>query len=330
MKAIVYEKYGSPEVLELQELAKPAPRDNEVLVKVLATTVTAGDSRMRSFTVPLTFWLPARMMLGIRKPKNSVLGMELAGEVEAVGKEVKKFKVGDYIFASTGGQNFGAYAEYKCLPEDAVMAVKSDHMTYEEAAAVPVGGRTALYFLREANIQKGDKVLIYGASGSVGTFAVQLARHFGAEVTGVCSTTNLELVKSLGADQVIDYTKEDFTKNGETYDVIFDTVGKSSYSDSIRSLKDDGIYLHGVSAPGISMRMVWTSLTSDKKTIGGGPPREADDLVFLKELIEAGVIKPVIDKCYPLEQIVEAHRYVDTGRKKGNVVITVGNKDKAN
>jgi NADPH:quinone reductase-like Zn-dependent oxidoreductase len=215
------------------------------------------------------------------------------------------------------------YAEYKCLPQDGLLALRSANLSCEEAATIPTGGRTALYFLREANIQRGQKVLIYGASGSVGTFAVQLAKYFGAEVTGVCSTANLELVKSLGADKVIDYTKEDFARNGETYDVIFDTVGKSSYSDSIRSLKKDGTYLHAVSAPGISMRMRWTSMTISKKTVGGGPPPKSEDLVFLQELIEAGKIRPVIDRRYPLEQIVEAHRYVDKGHKKGNVVITI-------
>jgi 2-desacetyl-2-hydroxyethyl bacteriochlorophyllide A dehydrogenase len=325
MKAIVYEKYGTPEVLKLKEIEKPSPKDNEVLVKVLATTVTAGDTRMRSFTVPLTFWLPARIALGFRKPKNSILGMEMAGQVEAVGKNVKKFQKGDMVFASTLENGFGAYAEYICLPEDGVIAKYSANLNGEEAATIPVGGRTALYFLREANIKRGQKVLIYGASGSVGTFAVQLAKHFGATVTGVCSTANVKLVKSLGADKVVDYTREDFTKNGETYDVIFDTVGKSSYSDSIRSLTKDGTYLHAVGSPGISIRMRWTAITSGKKTVGGGPPRKAEDLVFLQNLMETGKIKTVIDKRYPLAQIAEAHRYVDTGRKKGNVIITVEN-----
>lgn len=323
MKAIVYTQYGPPEVLKLKDIEKPVPRDNEVLVKVAATTVTAGDSRMRSFTVPLSYWLPARIYLGFRKPKRAILGMELAGEIESVGKDVTRFKTGDPVVASTLEHNTGAYAEYICLPEDGLLAIKPANLTYEEAATIPVGGRTALYFLREAHIQPGQKVLIYGASGSVGTFAVQLARYFGAEVTGVCSTPNLELVKSLGADKVIDYTQEDFARNGEAYDVIFDTVGKSSYSDCMRSLKKDGTYLQAVSAPGISLRMQWTSMTSRKKLVGGGPPPKSEDLVFLKELIEAGKIKPVIDRRYPLEQIVEAHRYVDTGRKKGNVVITV-------
>ncbi len=323
MKAAVYEKYGSPEVLHLKEVAKPVPRDNEVLIKISTTTVTAGDTRMRSFTVPLSFWLPARLYLGITKPKRAILGMECAGEIEAVGKDVKKFKKGDLVFASTIEHEIGGYAEYKCLPEDGVVAKRSTKLSCEDATTIPIGGRTALYFLREANIQPGQKVLIYGASGSVGTFAVQLAKYFGADVTGVCSTTNLELVKSLGADKVIDYTKEDFTKNGEIYDVIFDTVGKASYSNSIKSLKKDGTYLHAVDSPGVSMQMKWTSLTTGKKTVGGGPPPKSGDLVYLKELIEAGTIKPVIDRSYPLEQIVEAHRYVDTGHKKGNVVISV-------
>jgi NADPH:quinone reductase-like Zn-dependent oxidoreductase len=323
MKAIVYTQYGAPDVLKLAEVEKPAPKDNEILVKVYATTVTVADSRVRSFTVPPSYWLPARIALGIRKPKQAILGAELAGEVESVGKDVKRFKPGDRVFASTIEYGWGAYAEYKCLPEDGVLAIRSANLTCEETATLPVGGRTALYFLREAKIQRGQKVLIYGASGSVGTFAVQLARHFGAEVTGVCSTANLELVKSLGADKVIDYTKEDFTKNGETYDVIFDTVGKASYSGCLRSLKEDGTYLQAVAAPGISMRMRWTSMISSRKLVGGGPPPKSEDLVFLKELIEAGKIKPVIDRVYPLEQIVEAHRYVDKGHKKGNVVITV-------
>jgi NADPH:quinone reductase-like Zn-dependent oxidoreductase len=323
MKAVVYEKYGSPDVLELREIEKPAPKDNEVLVKVSVTTVTVADSRVRSFTVPLSYWLPARIALGIRKPKKAILGAELAGEIESVGKDVKRFKKGDQVFASTLEHGFGAYAEYICLPEDGLLAIRPANLTREEAATLPIGGRTALYFLRQANIQPGQKVLIYGASGSVGTFAVQLAKYFGAEVTGVCSTANLEWVKSLGADRVIDYTQEDFTKNGETYDVIFDAVGKASYTGCLRSLKKDGTYLQAVSAPGISMRMRWASMTSSRRLIGGGPPPKSEDLVFLKELVEEGKIKPVIDRVYPLEQIVEAHRYVDKGHKKGNVVIAV-------
>jgi NADPH:quinone reductase-like Zn-dependent oxidoreductase len=322
MKTVIYNRFGPPDVLKVTEVEKPTPKDNEVLIKVSATTVTAGDTRMRSFTVPLTFWLPARIALGFRKPKKDVLGMELAGEVEAVGKDVTRFKVGDKVFASTFEYGFGAYAEYRCLPEKGVMAEKSAALTTEEAATLPIGGRTALAFLRRANIQPGQKVVIYGASGSVGTFAVQLAKYYGAEVTGVCSTANLELVKSLGADKVVDYTKEDFTGNGERYDVIFDTVGKGRFSDFVGALKENGTYLHAVAAPGIMIRMRLTAMTSKKKMVGEGM-LTAEDLLILQELVEAGKLKPVIDRRYPMERIVEAHKYVDTGRKKGNVIITV-------
>jgi NADPH:quinone reductase-like Zn-dependent oxidoreductase len=322
MKAIVATQYGSPDVLTLQEVETPTPKDNELLIKVHATTVNAGDCRMRSFDVPPLFWLPARITLGFRKPKNPIFGMELAGEVKAVGKDVKRFKVGDQVFASTFEANFGAHAEYKCLPENGAVVTKPQNMSYEEAATLPIGANTALFFLKAAHIQPGQKVLIYGASGSVGTFAVQLAKYFGAEVTGVCSTRNVALVKSLGADQVIDYTQEDFTKNGKTYDIIFDAVGKTTLSQCQSVLKRNGYYLHTVMVlPEI--QGLWYSMTTDKKVIGGTAVPRREALVFLKELVEMGRLKPVIDRCYPLEQLVEAHRYVEAGHKKGNVVISV-------
>ncbi len=322
MKAIVCTQYGPPEVLALQEVEKPTPKDNEVLVNVYATAVTSGDSRVRSFTVPLSYWLLARIALGLRKPKQAILGSVFAGEVEAVGKAVKRFQQGDQVFGSKG-HDFGAYAEYLCMPENGSLAIKPANVTYEEAAALPWGGMTALYFLSKGKIHSGQHILIYGASGSVGTSAVQLARHFGAQVTGVCSTAHVALVKSLGADTVIDYTKEDFTQSGVTYDVIFDAVGKSSFAGCMRSLKKEGIYLQAVAAPALSARMRWTALTSGKTLLGGTSVPKTEVLMYLKELVEAGKIQPVIDRCYPLEHMVEAHRYVDTGHKKGNVVITV-------
>jgi NADPH:quinone reductase-like Zn-dependent oxidoreductase len=322
VKAIVATAYGAPDVLQLAEVTKPKPKDNEILIKVHATTVNAGDCRMRSFTVPPIFWLPARLALGLRRPRNPIFGMELAGDVEAVGKDVKRFKPGDQVFASTFEQQFGAHAEYKCLPEDGAVVTKPNTLTYAEAATLPIGAQTALFFLKAGNIRPEHKVLINGASGSVGTFAVQLAKYFGAEVTGVCSTRNVALVQSLGADTVIDYTQVDFTKTGETYDIILDTVGKTTFAQCQGALKSNGYYLNTVLV-GAVMQARWYAMSTDKHVIGGTAVPRTEALVVLKELNEAGRLKPVIDRCYPLEQIVEAHRYVEAGHKQGNVVIRV-------
>jgi NADPH:quinone reductase-like Zn-dependent oxidoreductase len=306
MKAIICTKYGLPEVLLLREVDKPTPKDNEVLIKIYATAVTASDCIIRGFKLPVAMWIPARLALGFTKPIKSILGLVLSGEIEKVGDNVKQFKKGDKVFAHTF-MRFGAYAEYTCLPETSAITLMPSNTSFEEAAAIPFGGTLALYFLKKANIQRGQKVLIYGASGAVGTSAIQLAKHFGAEVSGVCSTVNLELVKSLGADIVIDYTKENFSDNGKQYDLIFDAVGKkkSSHLQYKKALSPNGKFI----------------------SVDDGNPGERavckDNLNTLKELTEIGIMKPVIDKIYPLEQIVEAHKYVDKGHKKGNVIITV-------
>jgi len=324
MKAIVYHEYGPADVLKLAEAAKPTPKDNEVLIKVHATSVTTGDCNLRGFTfVPRGFGLISRLMFGYRKPKKTILGVEVAGEIEVIGKDVTRFKKGDAVFG-IDGTGLGAYAEYKCMSEAGGLVLKPVNLTYAEAAAIPNGALTALTFLKKlANVQPGQKILIVGASGSVGSAAVQIAKHLGAEVTGVCSTANVELVKSLGADRVIDYTREDFAKSGQRYDIIFDTVGKTSFSKCKNALNPQGRYLAG--APGLPEfgQMLWTSIKGGKKVLAGMSSERQEDLAFIKELVEAGKIKPIIDRRYPLEQTAEAHRYVDEGHKKGNVVITV-------
>jgi NADPH:quinone reductase-like Zn-dependent oxidoreductase len=325
MKAIVCTKYGPPDVLQLKDVEKPTPKDNEVLIRIYATTVTAGDCGLRSLKFPLLLQLLARIGFGFKGPRKKILGQELAGEIEAVGKDVTRFRKGDQVFAWTG-LRLGAYAEYTCLPEDGVLALKPSTMTYEEAAALPVGGLDAVYFLRKGTIQSGQKVLINGAGGSIGTFAVQLAKYFGADVTAVDSTGKLDMLRSIGADQVIDYTQADFTTSGETYDVIFDVIGKSSFTRSVRALTHNGRYLLANPRLTQTVRGRWTSMSSSKKVIpyaARAASEYTEDFNFLTELIEAGKIQSVIDRCYPLEQTSEAHRYVETGHKKGNVVITV-------
>ncbi len=322
MKAIVYTRYGSPDVLEIKEIAKPVPTAKEILIKTYATTVTSGDWRMRSLEMPPGFRLIAPMIFGISKPRQPVLGSELAGEVVAIGAGVTKFKVGDQVFAFSDFR-MGCHAEYRCMPEDAGVAMKPNNLDYDEAAALSFGGTTALAFFRKANLQSGEKVLINGASGSVGTAAVQLAKHFGAIVAGVCSTANMEMVRSLGAAQVIDYTKDDFTRGGEAYDVILDAAGTAPFSRSKGSLTESGRLLLVLSGLPDMLQAPWVAMTSRKKVIAGPAAWRTEDLGFLASLAAAGELRPVIDRRYPFEQIAEAHRYVDTGHKKGNVVITL-------
>jgi NADPH:quinone reductase-like Zn-dependent oxidoreductase len=326
MKAVIWTEYGPPDVLQFGEVEKPVPKADEVRIRIHATTVTAGDCEMRNLQFPLFLSIPMRLYVGLRRPQRvTILGQELAGEIESVGKDVKRFKEGDQVFAATGF-TLGAYAEYICLPEDSedgVLAPKPANLTYEKAAGVPTGGLEALHFLRKANIQNGQQVLINGSGGSIGTFGVQLAKYYGAEVTSVDSAGKLDMLRSLGADHVIDYTKEDFTRSGQTYDVILDVVGKAPYSGSVDALKESGFFL--IANPRLSsmLRGRWTSMRSNKTVFLGAADRKTEDLLFLKELIEAGEIKPVVDRVFPLEQMAEAHRYVERGGKKGNLVVTV-------
>jgi NADPH:quinone reductase-like Zn-dependent oxidoreductase len=329
MKAVVWTKYGSPDVLELRDLEKPTPKEDEVLIKICATTVTAGDCELRRLDLPIYMSLPMRIFwTGFRKPKgNTIPGTELAGEIVAVGKEVKQFKEGDQVFGSAG-MGFGANAEYICLPEEPKameggVAIKPVNMTFEEAACVPFGGRDALHFIREGNTQSGEKILINGAGGTIGTFAVQLAKNRGAEVTAVDSTKKLDMLRSIGADHVVDYTQEDFTKNGKTYDVLFDVVGKMSFSRSKRSISQNGTYLLANPRMSQMVQGLWTRMRSSKKIVMQTASGSIADLDFLRRQIEEGKIKSVIDRAYSLEQIVEAHRYVEKGGKLGNVVISV-------
>ncbi|HSF79691.1 MAG TPA: NAD(P)-dependent alcohol dehydrogenase [Anaerolineales bacterium] len=315
MKAIVYKKFGPPEVLQLRDVIKPTPKANEVLIKIHATTVVKEDPD----------WRASPGFNGLLKPRHPILGQEFAGEIEAVSKNVTRFRPGEQVF---GIDSFGAYAEYKCMPEDKALVIKPAAISYQEAASLPNGALTALPFLRDkGQIRSGQSVLIYGASGSVGTSAVQLAKYYGAEVTGVCSTANLDLVRSLGADHVIDYTQEDFTENGKTYHIIFDTVGKCSYATSKGSLKEDGVYLTTVPTPAILLQALWSPKRGKKVKFAAAGLRSTsekiNDLGLLTELVEAGQLKAVIDRRYPLGQTVEAHRYVEQGHKKGNVVIAI-------
>jgi NADPH:quinone reductase-like Zn-dependent oxidoreductase len=324
MKAIVHTKYGPPDELQLKEVEKPVPGDNEVLIKIHASTVTTSDCNVRNFTfVPKSFMFLSRILFGFNKPKINILGIDLAGEIEAVGKDVKLFKVGDHVFGSPGTK-MGGHAEYSCVPENGALAIKPADLQWEEAAAISLAGNTALFFIRDlGKIQSGQKILIHGASGAIGTYAVQLAKYYGAEVTGVCSATNTEMVKFLGADKVIDYTKEDFTKSDERYDFVFDVVGKTSFSQCKGILKPKGIYLENMLELKDILRMMWTSITGGKRIKGGVSKESAENLNFFIELFESGKLKPVIDRIFPLERTAEAFQYVEQGHKKGNVVITI-------
>jgi 2-desacetyl-2-hydroxyethyl bacteriochlorophyllide A dehydrogenase len=315
MKAIVYNKYGPPEVLQLKEVAKPEPKGNEILIKVKATAVNSGDVRLRKADP-----FAVRFFLGLIKPTINILGSVFSGEIESVGKDVTLFKNGDQVFGHTN-MRFGAYAEYICVSENGSLAIKPNNITHTEAAVIPFGGVTALYFIKKANIKQGQKVLIVGASGAVGSAAVQLAKSFGASVTAVCSTTNIDLVKSLGADKVIDYKKEDFTKNGETYDVIFDAVKTISISRTLKSLNKKGVLILSAAMAKEMLQGIWVSITNSIKVVTGVISHKAEDIIFLKEFMEAGKLKPVIDRTYSLEQMAEAHAYVESGHKKGNVAI---------
>ncbi|MBK6263846.1 NAD(P)-dependent alcohol dehydrogenase [Marivirga sp. S37H4] len=325
MKAAVFKRYGDPEVLQITEIEKPVPKKNEVLVKIHATSVTAEDPKMRSFDHPPLLKLPVGLMFGFRKPKKTVLGMEFSGTIEAVGHKVKDYKPGDEVFGYSG-LSFGTYAEYKCVPETALMYFKPKNLSFEQSATIVNGPLSALTYLKKkAEIKKGDHVLIYGASGSVGTAAIQLAKYFGASVTGICSTRNMELVKSIGADHVIDYSKDDFTKAHKNYDIIFDTVGKTSMKECIRLLKPNGKYLLTDFNLSHILASLYTFLFKNKKVIVASSNFywKKEDLIFLKDITEKGLFTPVIDKCFQLEEIAEAHRYVESGHKVGNVAISV-------
>ena len=324
MKAIVHTKYGPPDELQLKEVEKPVPGDNEVLIKIHATTVTTTDCNARNFTfVPKSFMLFARIMFGFKKPRIKILGIDLAGEIEAIGKDVKLFKAGDHVFGSPGTK-FGGHAEYVCVPENGPLAIKPADLSWEEAAAISLAGNTALFFIRDlARIQPGQTILIHGASGAIGTYAVQLAKYYGAVVTGVCSATNADMVKSLGADNVIDYTKEDFTKSNEKYDFVFNVVGKTTFSQCKGILKPKGIYLDNMMEVKDFLKVMWTSIVGGKKIKGGVSTEKAENLKFFIELIDSEKLRPVIDRIFPLEKTAEAFRYVEQGHKKGNVIITI-------